>query len=153
MPHSDMHDWKVIAAKLGPQGIFGSGGWGREDEKWQVIPATNRRYFASDEGRVISLARSTPNILSASSDLNRYLRLSISPSPGNRVPGKVHQFVAIAWLDGYFEGAVVDHLNGNKADNRPNNLEWVSLELNSKRYQPEFGNRPSLGASANGENR
>lgn len=45
----------------------------------------------------------------------------------------VHRLVARAFVDGYFEGATVDHIDGNRLNNLPENLEWVSLAENSRR--------------------
>jgi hypothetical protein len=48
----------------------------------------------------------------------------------------VHRLVAMTWCSGYFEGAVVDHINGVRDDNRTENLEWVTSSVNQRRsYQ------------------
>lgn len=45
----------------------------------------------------------------------------------------LHRLVACVWLDNPNNYATVDHLNGDKANNSVENLEWVSLEENIKR--------------------
>jgi len=57
----------------------------------------------------------------------------------------VHRLVALAWCDGYFDGAVVDHLNDNRQDNRAENLEWVTYSENTRRSFERGRVPPSLG--------
>ena len=48
----------------------------------------------------------------------------------------VHRLIARAFVPGYVEGLSVNHINGNKIDNRPANLEWVTLAENTaKQWQ------------------
>ncbi len=49
---------------------------------------------------------------------------------GGGVP--VHLYVAHAWLDGYFDGAEVNHKDFNRQNNNIENLEWVTHEDNVK---------------------
>ena len=45
----------------------------------------------------------------------------------------VHQLVALAFCEGYKEGLEVDHLDGDKTNNRSDNLEWVTHQENVQR--------------------
>lgn len=49
---------------------------------------------------------------------------------GGGIP--VHTYVAQAWLDGYFEGAEVNHKDFNRQNNNVENLEWVTHADNVK---------------------
>lgn len=44
----------------------------------------------------------------------------------------VHRLVALAFVPGFEEGLSVNHINGNKLDNRPENLEWLTLADNTR---------------------
>jgi hypothetical protein len=46
---------------------------------------------------------------------------------------RVHRLVALTFVAGAFDGAVVDHLDCDKQNNRWDNLEWVSVSENTKR--------------------
>ena len=57
---------------------------------------------------------------------NRRLKISIN-SNGYAVAGGmayVHRLVASAWSTGWFKGAQVFHLDGNKSNNNASNLKW-----------------------------
>ena len=56
---------------------------------------------------------------------------------GFKIGGKawatgVHRLMAIAFIKGQFEGAVVNHKDGNRMNNRLSNLEWLSNGANIK---------------------
>lgn len=42
----------------------------------------------------------------------------------------VHHLVALAFVPGYFEGAIANHKDGNKRNNRADNFEWVTHQEN-----------------------
>ena len=50
---------------------------------------------------------------------------------GKRVRHSVHRLVGMAFVPGYAENLSINHINGIKTDNRPENLEWVSLSKNT----------------------
>lgn len=52
------------------------------------------------------------------------------PCFGGGVP--VHLYVAHGWIDGYFNGAEVNHKDFNRNNYNANNLEWVTHEENIK---------------------
>lgn len=57
---------------------------------------------------------------------------------GKRVKMSVHRLVAQAFCHGYDESLTVNHIDGNKLNNAPENLEWVSLSRNVQ-HQWETG--------------
>lgn len=52
------------------------------------------------------------------------------PCFGGGVP--VHLYVAHGWIDGYFDGAEVNHKDFNRTNFNADNLEWVSHSDNLK---------------------
>lgn len=57
----------------------------------------------------------------------------VSAKLGDKRPKMfVHRLVALAFVPGFAEGLSVNHINGNKLDNRPENLEWLTLADNTR---------------------
>jgi hypothetical protein len=57
---------------------------------------------------------------------------------GKRVKHTLHRLIGMAFVPGYKEELTINHINGNKLDNRIENLEWVSLARNTQ-HQWETG--------------
>lgn len=60
---------------------------------------------------------------------NKYLNVLLCNDNG-QVAKSIHRLVAEAFVSGYFDGAVVNHIDGNNRNNRESNLEWVSIKEN-----------------------
>lgn len=60
---------------------------------------------------------------------SRYLQVCLCKN-GNVKYVQVHRLVATYFCDGYFDGAVVNHKNGDIHDNHYENLEWVTQKEN-----------------------
>ena len=96
---------------------------------WKQIPGFETRYQVSDCGQV----RNAESGLILKQHLNRdgYPRLNIKASGGCKKPVEVHRLVALAFLSGKEEDSVVNHIDGNKANNSASNLEWCSVQENT----------------------
>jgi hypothetical protein len=62
---------------------------------------------------------------------NGYMIVSTKQN-GKRYKFAVHRLVGQAFVPGYSEELTINHINGNKVDNRIENLEWVSLAKNTQ---------------------
>ena len=110
---------------------------------WKPIPGTNGIYEASDAGEIRSLPRIitkgnrwggvTPlsvsgRVLKPWSDAGGYKVVYICVD-GGKVAVNVHRLVAAAFL-GEREGLDVNHIDGDKGNNAPSNLEWCTHAAN-----------------------
>ena len=94
------------------------------DEVWRDIPGFSD-YQASDLGRIRSQKSGTWKLLRQTPHPNTGY-LIVSPRVGGKYFARsVHRLVAAAFL-GKANGLDVNHINGNKHDNRLANLEYLS---------------------------
>ena len=105
---------------------------------WKVIEWTKGAYSVSDTGLVRSNERFSidrtvrEKILKPCLINSGYYTVHLKVD-GKRYSKLIHRLVAEAFLEGYFEGATVDHKDCNKLNNNVENLEWVSKSENIKR--------------------
>lgn len=109
---------------------------------WKSVPGYEGHYEASNTG----LLRSVPNrvvMKNASSQKRilpeKILKATLGKDGRERIVFTVNgvhkwdllsRIIAMVWVDGYDPKLTVNHKNGNKLDNRPENLEWISREDN-----------------------
>ena len=110
-------------------------------EVWKVIPDFPR-YEVSNMGRVRSNCckdgRKVRYVLKAYLRSNGYLcvDLSISGRKSRKVMA-VHRLVARAFIGERPEGYVIDHINGDRWDNRVQNLRYVTCSENLRSKHTE----------------
>jgi len=115
------------------------------EEIWKPIKGYEGIYEVSSLGRVRSLARYIQiqdprgshmrklqgRILTPHKMTNGYLgiRLSQDCKEENLL---IHRLVALAFVSGYRDGLITNHKDRNRANNRADNLEWVTYQENNR---------------------
>lgn len=104
-----------------------------EIERWRNIPGFPG-YQASDFGNIRNKNwHNTGNVrnLSQFKKNNGYYQVSLTLARGEDSRGElVHRLVALAFLPNPENRQQINHKNGDKADNRVDNLEWVTAKEN-----------------------
>lgn len=92
------------------------------------IPGMNKDYKITRDGKVYSMKTGEK----MSTQLrDGYERIRLLTIKGERKAFSIHCLVAETFLsDSKWRGTLVDHLNGDKSDNRVDNLQWVSSSVN-----------------------
>lgn len=84
-------------------------------------------YEVSSMGRI----RSTDRILKGGLDPDGYRTILLYPKPtGKRKNVRLHRLIAKHFIPNPDNLPQINHINGNKDDNRVENLEWVSAKQN-----------------------
>ena len=107
-----------------------------QGEKWKQIDSRGK-YYISTYGRVKSYQGRYAKLLKPYPNQSGYLRVDINAS--RRRTYLVHQLVALAFVpnDNPIEKDTVDHIDLDKANNRADNLRWLSRADNVRAYQQQ----------------
>ena len=104
-------------------------------EEWKDIKGYEGKYQVSNLGRVRSIPRSGKHCTRKEakimflSDRKGYKAITLYKS-GKRKTISVHKLVAEAFVPNTKSKPVINHVNGDRADNRAENLEWVTQSEN-----------------------
>lgn len=110
-------------------------------ETWRALPEYGGRYEVSNLG---ALRSKRHGALRPFINRDGYLVATLSVE-GQRIRTGVHRLVASAFLPNPENKAQVNHINGNKQDNRVENLEWMTCSENNlhrRRVLNGGGGRP-----------
>lgn len=88
------------------------------------------RYSITEDGEVYSHI-SDKYIVKTLTDRG-YWKVGISDDSKKYKNVRVHRLVAMAYVSGYKEGLVVNHIDGNKLNNHYTNLEWTTQKKNTE---------------------
>lgn len=101
-------------------------------ELWKEVPEAAGRYYVSTLGRLLTIAwkgTSQARVMKPALDPCGYMRTMIVRDGRTRTI-KIHRLVAQTFLPNPANLSDVNHINGIKSDNRPENLEWMSRKQN-----------------------
>ena len=108
---------------------------------WKDIQGYEGLYQVSNDGDVISLRFDPPKHIYQTITNSGYKQVILFKN-GRKERVGVHILVAQEFVDGWFEGAEVNHKDLNKINNVAENLEWVAHSQNQKHqyylYHPEY---------------
>ena len=103
---------------------------------FKEIPGFNGKYFISKNGDILSLVTGRPKIRKPVKSRNGYYFVRLVVEYGKQKTFQVHRLVVKTYIlesDKWPKDKVTDHINGNKTDNRLENLELVTNQENIRR--------------------
>lgn len=109
----------------------------KREEKWKDIVGYEGAYKISNSGEVLSVKKN--KILKPFKTKSGYLIIGLIKQQ-KRKNYKAHRLVAMHFLLNPENKPQVNHINGNKVDNRSENLEWCTSSENI-RHSWEMGMR------------
>lgn len=109
---------------------------------WKEIPGYERRYWANLDGRIWTTGRGAGSYYTAARELSvavngetGYGIVGLGCAPGKRQSrvASVHRLVALTFIGPCESGLVVDHVDGDKKNNRADNLRYVTYAENTRK--------------------
>lgn len=110
-------------------------------ERWRPVKGFEDSYEVSSHGMIRSLPRVVARsngkplrvkgqLLKTNPNSRGYPRVSLCAGPTRATWAAVHRLVAAAFLGQCADGMTVNHIDGDKTNNRVDNLEYVTAQDN-----------------------
>jgi hypothetical protein len=109
-----------------------------------------KNYFVNESGHVVnlSLSRNSKAICEKYLDKDGYQRIWINEGFGKRKFVPVHRLVAMTFIDLVDNKNIVNHKDGNKLNNRIENLEWCTVLENERHSRNVLGKKNVVGVAS-----
>lgn len=118
-----------------------------KEERWRWVKGYEGLYMVSDLGRVKRIAPGRGarpgHILKPLKCSNGYLAVCLSVGSRQK-QARIHRLVAQAFLTPVVGKDLVNHINGDKTDNRVANLEWSNKSENAIHSYRVLGDKPHV---------
>ena len=108
-----------------------------EESLWKTIPGYDG-YQAHPDGKIRNAK--TERIFQAETGKHEYIQVTIQPNNKTRY---LHQLIALTFCENAMGLPIVDHIDGNKRNNKSDNLQWTSGSENVSRAFAKGGRKPS----------
>lgn len=110
-----------------------------ETEVWKDIEGYENLYQVSDLGRLRRLGRynkrnfyQQASYIKPTLSSSKYLAVWLTNKNGQRTNHSVHRIVGLMFVNNPHNKPFMNHLDGNKLNNRANNLEWSTKQKNNQ---------------------
>ena len=107
-----------------------------DKEIWKDCKGYEGRYQVSNYGRIWSVL--SQQYKSQRPNKDGYLRVALVSKNGKLKVETVHRLVALAFIDKPEECTVVNHIDSNRQNNHVDNLEWTTVQGNTK-HRYDYG--------------
>lgn len=108
------------------------------EEEWKDIEGYEGKYKINTKGVVINCRG---RVVKPEVSQRGYLRVRLCYE-GRKINHKVHRLVAAAFIPNPTGQPQIDHINGDKQDNRVENLRWVDNITNNNGFKSETHKQP-----------